>query len=413
MKPTIASFVVSLCTLMYSTNLYALDFHSKRASNQREFALLFVHGLSGSAEHSFGQWPSIVADDNSSVFEEYRIVRMSDFDIFVADYDTSEANLSLAEIGQSLANEIEAHKLFKEYDLVWVVAHSMGGIILHDALTTLQNRQREIYLRFLPAVLELGVPANGSKFAETAETLGSTVVDWLGYDPRLVRELRPRSGDYSANYLVSLDQRWADLHSRYQQVNGWPLIFCGYETKTEYKGWIERFFGKIFGPSSGIVVEPIYTSNVCTGAKTPVPVSHIQLPKPDTASADAHKLLRQMVRESLRSLRVVDRSRYQQAARLSLYDSLTALANATLRPTGTDSSSRRPIDRGTGILLYKDVITFSDPDRVTDKLSGTSIRGWSVRDAAIDVIHRHQDCLSMSQSENRLEISVKPACNQR
>src|SRR5262249_51453025 len=151
------------------------------------------------------------------------------------------------------------------------------------------------------------------------------MVGWLGFDPGLVAELRTRSG-----YLAALDKHWADLIDRRRGSDGWPRVFCGYEKLPE-----SGIAGSL-GLTDGPVGAQLYSSDTCSGARTPIPRKHTELPKPETALDDAHKLLRRAMGEALRDLAT---RRYRPTRRETLYDSLVALAEASQSPSARDRAT--------------------------------------------------------------------------
>jgi pimeloyl-ACP methyl ester carboxylesterase len=367
----------------------AFDIEARYETSQRHFALLFIHGLSGDANTSFARWPDVVRQDHVRVIDErYRTVRLSDFDIFLADYATRETGLSIVEIGQHFADQIEAEgSVFRQYDMVFIVAHSLGGLVLHEAFNVLGARNHLVYFRFIPAVLELGVPANGSVFADAAQALPKGVVEWLGYDPKLVKELQTGS-----DYLNALNKSWADMIAYRMKTDGWPIVFCGYETK------VESAVAKAIGITEGKVVPPLYASNACSaGASLAIPRTHVDLPKVQNPTDDAHKLLRRMVSESLRTL---ETKRFVPGTQsLDLYDALSRIA--------AESVSDSAVDRDTGVRLYKEQIEFNDPQRATLSLQVGRVSGWSIDDAVWRAVGPYP-CLATADNGKVLAVSVKP-----
>lgn len=358
---------------------------------QRDFAILFVHGLSGSSK-SFGGWISTVrADDREILDLSHMSVRLSKFDLFVVDYVSRHANVSIHEIGQLMARELQDSPLFQKYDQVWVVVHSMGGIVVHQATLQLIAQNKDVYFRFMPAVLELGVPVSGSEFANTAHKLADWVVSYLGFDPKLVSELRPGS-----NYLDSVNKQWTDLVMQRYGFDGWPIIFCGYETKYESE------IARRLGVSDGIVVPNLYSSRACHAASGPVPRKHTELHHVTHRSDEAHGLLRQTVRESLLQLQ---RKRYVRSGATTLHQALTSIAAATAPASANVLSGR---DRVTGLALYKYEIRFSDPTGATKSVKlPDGGAGWSVQDAARRLAHAYRRCLTITESPADGVISIE------
>jgi hypothetical protein len=378
----------------------AFDIKAWYETSQRHFALLFVHGLGGDPKTTFGQWPDVIRKDTDALVDEdyggreQFTVRLSDFDIFLADYPTKDTGMSIGEIGRQFADEIEAPaSIFRRYDMVFVIVHSLGGLELHQAFDVLASRgHRDAWFRFVPAVLELGVPVNGSAFADAAQKFPRAAIDWLGYDPKLVEELKTRS-----NYLDALNKGWTDTVATRVRNEGWPIVYCGYETKAQAE------IAELLNITEGKVVPPLYASNACSaGASSPIAKTHIDLPKVEAKNDDAHKLLKRMVQETLRSL---EDKRYVQADRsTNLYDALSRVAE--------ESTSKYAVDRGTGVRLYKERIRFNDPGGATRTIPiDEPLKGWSI-DNAVRRAAGSNPCIAVLEADEgtALQVNVQGPC---
>lgn len=375
-----------ICGVCVSQAQPAMEIKPVGAGRQRDYAILLVHGLSGTSA-SFNNWIKIIHGDNTPVLDlPHATIRLSQFDLFVADYATRNGNISIYEIAQHMARELQDSVLFKKYDMVWIVVHSLGGVVLHEASLQLLSQNKPIYFRFIPAFLELGVPVSGSEFAVVAQKLGPQIVDYLGFDPKLVKELQPDS-----DFLGSVNSKWSNFTMGQYGREGWPLVYCGYEK--QYEAWVAR----ALGVTQGIVVPKLFASDVCHSAKSPIPSKHTELHNVMKTSDESHKLLRQMVRDSLVQLQA---KRYQrQRGTQSLYQALMNMSVAS------------PSDRTTSLPLYKYAIAFSDPDGVTkDVTLEDDIKGWSLQDATRRLAKTYQGCLSVEDkpAEGTISIKAKP-----
>lgn len=368
------------------------------ASSQRHFALLLVHGLGSDPKTTFGRWPEVIHADNQALIDEdyggqepFK-VSLSDFDIFLARYETKATGMSIAEIGRQFADAIEApDSIFRQYDMVFIVVHSLGGVELHQAFDTLANKgHRDIWFRFLPAALELGVPVNGSAFADVAARFSPLVVDWLGYNPGLVDELKTDS-----KYLGALNANWTETVTSRMKTEGWPIVYCGYETKAQ------SAIADYLRLTDGKVVPSLYASDACTGgAKNPLDKTHIDLPKVESEKDDAHKLLRKMVQETLLSLK--DKRYVQKDRSATLHDALARIADET--------NDRFAVDRATGVRAYKQRIRFDDPKDVTRVIATQEqLKGWSADNAVRRAVGPYP-CVRLAETSDgaALEVKVDP-----
>src|SRR5439155_26960357 len=98
------------------------------------FVIVFIHGVLGSAEHTWrndetgSYWPELVLNDTA----------FKDFDVYVVGYDTPRLGpaLDLEQLSENLEVQLRSAGLFR-YKGVFIVAHSMGGLITKRILTDL------------------------------------------------------------------------------------------------------------------------------------------------------------------------------------------------------------------------------------------------------------------------------------
>jgi hypothetical protein len=386
-----------------SMTISAAPSFPSETSSVHKFALLFIHGLGGDPVTTFGDWWNVIKNDTSPLISEKSgntqiEVRFSDFDVYFLQYETKTTALSIVGIGQDLEKEIEeTNSLFRKYDMVFVVAHSLGGVVLHQAFNLLAARNHFVWFRFLPAVLELGVPVSGSELADAADKYPSEVTQWLGFNPKLVVELQTKS-----DLLDGLNTNWHELILGRSDADGWPLIYCGYEEKPLVsKTWLFAH-QLVFAPVSGEVVPKIYSSSMCNGAApTPIDADHIELTKVKTRTNGSHRLLRAMIEETLRKL---ETKRYKpEVGSDDLYTVLTRISNA--------SASETAKDRDTLVPLYKERIRFSDPTNMTKNIAvNIRVSGWSIGDATRRLASTYP-CLNVVEEDGVIDVTVVAGLN--
>ena len=215
---TAAFSLVLLMTLTGGSKLVAQEGQAPEAVAKRGWVknqggsrvIVFVHGLFSGPEawrcDSKHYWPEMIANDSSAAF--------SDTDVYVVKYATPRrgGSMTMADIETSIVNELEAEGIFRRYKSVVFVAHSMGGLLTQQILTTYVDKGLRAKV---PAILLYGTPQEGSKVAKLASLFNN--------DPKL-KELASGDGNF---ILPDEDLRWLHMGS--------PRIdrFCAYETRNE------------------------------------------------------------------------------------------------------------------------------------------------------------------------------------
>ena len=172
--------------------------------------IVFVHGLfSGPDAWMCDQthyWPSMIAADANPVF--------ANFDVYVLKYETPRhgGRMTLADLVTQIYNRLDTAGVFRNYDKVVFVAHSMGGILTQQLLVTYSKEQLADKVQ---ALFLYGTPQEGSDLAKIGRLFSR--------DP-LLDELR--SGDNNF-ILANLDQSW--IHSKASAIKK----YCAYEVKSE------------------------------------------------------------------------------------------------------------------------------------------------------------------------------------
>jgi pimeloyl-ACP methyl ester carboxylesterase len=148
-------------------------------------ALLFIHGLLGSPIDSFGNWPAIIANDHTQLPGHGEI---SDFAVYAADYVSDfSSKEKLDDVANGVAHDIEASDIFKRHRHVWIVGHSMGGLVLKRIIALWTLQKKTLFLDRILGVGLLGTPSAGAPLADLAKqysvdsiasTFGSGMSGW-------------------------------------------------------------------------------------------------------------------------------------------------------------------------------------------------------------------------------------------
>jgi pimeloyl-ACP methyl ester carboxylesterase len=268
-----------------------------RAKNA-DRAIVFMHGLLGSPRQSFGDWPKFIAADDTE-FPDHG--KMSDVAVYAVDYEANfTSHSTLEDTANSVAAELAASSIFKDHRHVWLVAHSMGGLILKRTLSLWKLQNKTAPLNRILGVGLLGVPSAGAPLADLVSSVGiDRLASWIGYNGSLVRDLTTDSGE---RYLDSLENDWMAVRAARNQgpvTRYTPRISCVYETKSEIKA-----FEILLGKQYGIVVPKLFASAACD-EKIGLPVSHIKLVKPENQRSQVVGWLRNLIRQSIIDGRLV------------------------------------------------------------------------------------------------------------
>jgi pimeloyl-ACP methyl ester carboxylesterase len=187
-------------------------FH-KRTDNCKNL-ILFVHGFTGDAEDTWRNanscsFPSLLLN-NSYIQSHFDIAAYSYFttllDLFAdakekvrwlkslirSKTHVKERNLDIDELSNILGNHIRF--TLEDYDNIYVIAHSMGGLITKNLISKELSESGETKIRLF---ISLAVPHNGA----TLSVLGGIISGNLQ-----IHNLNPVEG-----FLSALNQKWVHL----------------------------------------------------------------------------------------------------------------------------------------------------------------------------------------------------------
>lgn len=129
--------------------------------------LIFIHGVLGSPdgtwknEETGNYWPELVLRDTA----------FKNFDVYVVGYNTPKFSnaLNLEQLSENLEVQLRSAGLFS-YEAVFIIAHSMGGLIVKRILAGLAiDASRE--LQKVKAVFLIATPNHGAEVARLAQLL--------------------------------------------------------------------------------------------------------------------------------------------------------------------------------------------------------------------------------------------------
>jgi len=153
-----------------------------RKEENRRNLLVFVHGFNSSMDTAWGNFPNLVKTDDA----------FKDFNILLYGYPTRICGqpTDIKHVGEGLASYLASTA--QNYDDVILVGHSMGGLVILNALLTLHNDESFHLDRRRVKVLTFGTPHGGvqeasylalvceNRQAEDMRVLGRTLIELKG-----------------------------------------------------------------------------------------------------------------------------------------------------------------------------------------------------------------------------------------
>lgn len=243
----------------------------RAASDNAPTVVVFIHGVLGDAVGTWtapgveGGWPGLMHRDSS----------MPAVDIFAVGY-LSEP-LSKASTIEEIANRtlvsLQDEGIFKRYENVVFVAHSMGGLVTKRLLKRLNDEAPSSYQK-VKGVTFFSTPAKGSDLAGLAM--------WMSANPQF-QDMSP--SDLSS-FLQALENDWVTLVVRnHTPEKPYPISSCAYETL----------------PAKGqkIVVPRSMSEEGCNSAPVAFDRDHFGIVKPTDINDEVYKYLKARITEVL------------------------------------------------------------------------------------------------------------------
>jgi pimeloyl-ACP methyl ester carboxylesterase len=211
--------------------------------------IVFVHGLHSDPSSAWTNkagvsWPDLIKGDET----------LRDFTVATYRYDTPQFSRTstIAEIANRMLRQIDDKGIFSNFNEIYFIAHSMGGLVVKQILVDLNRPTQTDKLRKVKAVLFISTPAQGATLADVGA--------YLTLNPQ-VANMKP--ADLNA-FLQTLEDQWQNL-MRERQAPPFPQCFCAYETKPTY---------------GTVVVSRVYAATLCDQNSFAVDENHAEIVKP-------------------------------------------------------------------------------------------------------------------------------------
>lgn len=229
--------------------------------------IVFVHGVLGDMDNTWTNsqahtsWPELVASDPD----------LTDYDIYVYGYQSScegdQSNIT------EIANRFQANLIdggfFSNYQEIYFIAHSMGGLITKRLLSSMNSDMDK--LQRVRGVLLMAVPSAGAPIASLA--------GWLSTNPQF-KNMDPQS---SHAYLQIMEQDWNNMLRNRTPDSPFPRVFVAYETKD------------IAGMR---IVPELFTSQVADATPIAFDYDHAAIVKPDSLTNQVYAWSKSRILES-------------------------------------------------------------------------------------------------------------------
>lgn len=271
-------------SLLYSSAASGQQLVTVHAGSVSDRAVVFVHGLCGDPDETFGLWPQLWLDDATI---GQMGVSFNHVDIFSLSYDSLFAtDIDIRKVITAAAESLRGAGIYRDYNHIWFVTHSLGGLVVKKLVLDHARAGRNVMVDRVAGIFFNAVPHKGSGLADAADKLPSAVVEWLLCDnSELVADLV--SIETNA-FLDDLDQEWDVYLGRRWKARKSPFVFCSFELE-DYdvtgKGW-----GKLPGVK---VVRQAAAATKCSEPPHPIKADHRSIVKPDSNEAPVYQWVRE------------------------------------------------------------------------------------------------------------------------
>ena len=144
---------------------YQLLVRSKNSQNKS--VVVFVHGFTGAAKSTWGKFPDLILNDQD----------LDVFDVFLWGYPSKliGKNPSIHNIGKHFKTELNIR--LRHYKRVYLIGHSMGGLIIQSMIVNELMDGHASQLRKIKHVIFFGTPNKGKQIPGTLRMFNQQLYD--------------------------------------------------------------------------------------------------------------------------------------------------------------------------------------------------------------------------------------------
>ena len=183
-------------------------------------AILFIHGFMGDPNITWRKgkvyWPSIMKEDQNIINNHIQVTTMTFPTTLLAN------KITLEELTQYVKDQLGILTSTKQN--IYIVAHSMGGIVALSALASLYETDKFMF-RKVKCIILFAVPFRGSG-------LSFGLTRFLSLNNTQIKDFSQVDQN---SYLQNLDARWRNILNE-RDINGdlFPRIYTAYEKKRTF-----------------------------------------------------------------------------------------------------------------------------------------------------------------------------------
>jgi pimeloyl-ACP methyl ester carboxylesterase len=242
--------------------------HFVKQSQNRK-VIVFVHGVLGDMDNSWvndvshTSWPKLISEDPD----------LAGYDVYVYGYQSPcEGDVSnITQIATRFGRQLQDDEFFSNYDQIFFIVHSMGGLITKRMLAHLNTPVEIDKLQRVRGAIFIAVPTAGAGVAQIAA--------WLSSNPQF-RNMDP---DVSQAFLQAIEQDWSHMTRSRTKEHPFPRGYVAYETKD-----LAHFR----------IVPALYTSQESDYTPMPFDYDHIEIVKPNSIQNDVYKWTKSRILET-------------------------------------------------------------------------------------------------------------------
>lgn len=250
----------------------SVDLDYQNQSTQARVAIVFIHGIMGSAGTTFKAdgapmgWPEMLSRDESIGVPVY-VTSLA----YSSDPLSRASNIH--EIATRLQTRLSDKGIFQRYDRVVFITHSMGGLIAKRMLLQLNRDSPEAYSK-VSGIFFMATPAGGAELADLAA--------WISKNP----QFRDMASEDLNTFLQAEEDDWNAMLRKRTADAPFPKAFCIYEKQS-------------IGP---VVIVPRSRSQTgCDERPIAYDRNHINLVKPTSSSDEVYEYVLARVQKIARN----------------------------------------------------------------------------------------------------------------